>query len=80
MNTKSMEPFGLALLSYFEGNSNAELTFRRSDGKEETLPVSLFFRELSDFSVIEKTSIELCKGHVLDIGVGAGSQSIVFAS
>jgi SAM-dependent methyltransferase len=77
MNPKSMEPFGMALLAYFEGNSNAELTMRRDDGKEGTIPARLFFRELPDFSIIEKTSTDLCKGHVLDIGAGAGSQSIV---
>jgi len=50
---------------------------RRDDGKEGTIPARLFFRELLDFSIIEKTSTELCEGHVLDIGAGAGSQSIV---
>lgn len=77
MNPKSMEPFGMALLAYFEGNPNAQLTMRRDDGKEAVVPASLFFREWPDFSFMEKTSTEICQGHVLDIGAGAGSQSMV---
>jgi SAM-dependent methyltransferase len=77
MNPEAMEPFGMALLDYFQGGSSAELIVRRDDGKEAAVPVSHFFRELSGFTDMEKTATELCKGHILDIGCGTGSQSIV---
>jgi SAM-dependent methyltransferase len=76
VNPQAMEPFGMALLAYFEGCVNAELIVRRDDGKEAPLPASLFFREQADFTDIEKAAIELCKGHVLDIGAGTGLHSV----
>ncbi len=76
MNPEAMEPFGMALQAYFEGSSNAELVFRRDDGWEGVLPASLFFREPSAFTSIEKTAVGLCRGHILDIGAGTGSLSI----
>ncbi len=77
MNAKAMEPFGKALVAYAEGDSNAELIVRRNDGREETLPVSLFFRGEAEFSPIDRLAIELCHGSVLDIGAGAGPHSAV---
>ena len=77
MNPLAMEPFGLALLDYYNGNSNAEILFRRDDGKEVVLPVSYFFRNSDDFSIIENMAVKLCKGRVLDIGAGTGSQSLM---
>ena len=76
MNQQAMEPFGLALLDYFKGNSKAELIFIRDDSLKVVQPVSIFFRDQSQFTSIEKTALNLCKGDVLDIGAGTGSQSI----
>lgn len=76
MDPQVMEPFGLALLSFFEGHSDAELIIRRDDGEELTLPASRFFREPSEFTQIEESALGLCKGHVLDVGAGAGIHSL----
>ncbi len=76
MNPKAMEPFGMALRAHFEGSPNVKLIVRRDDGKEATLPASVFFREPAEFTDIEKTAIELSEGRVLDIGAGAGSLSL----
>jgi SAM-dependent methyltransferase len=77
MNAGAMEPFGKALLAYLEGDAGAEVIIRRDDGREGVLPASLFFRSEPDFTEIERTATDLCQGRVLDIGVGAGSQSAV---
>lgn len=77
MNQLAMKPYGLALLDYFNGNSKAELIFRRDDGNEFVLPVSVFFRDRNNFTSIEEEAIKLCRGLVLDIGAGTGSQSFV---
>jgi len=77
MNAKAMEPFGKALVAYLGGDSSADVIVRRDDGQETALPASLFFRDESDFTELEKTAMELCEGRVLDIGAGAGSQSVV---
>ncbi|MBN1833104.1 MAG: class I SAM-dependent methyltransferase [Deltaproteobacteria bacterium] len=77
MNSKAMEPFGKALLAYFEGDTTAELMIRREDGQESTLPVSLFFRDPSKFTPIDKAVMDYCRGHILDVGAGTGVHSLV---
>jgi SAM-dependent methyltransferase len=71
-----MEPFGKALFAYLGGDSGAELVVRRDDGAEVRLPVRLFFRDEPEFTELERTAIEFCKGRVLDIGAATGSQSV----
>ncbi|MGA1842054.1 MAG: class I SAM-dependent methyltransferase [bacterium] len=70
MNPKAMEPYGMALLAYYKGETNAELIVRRDDGQETPLPVKFFFRDPS--SPIDNAAIDRCTGHVLDIGAGTG--------
>jgi SAM-dependent methyltransferase len=77
MNQKAMEPYGAALLAYFQGDTGAQLLVRRDDGQESPLPISYFFREPSQFTPIERTAIERCAGHVLDAGAGTGLHSLV---
>ena len=77
MNVSAMEPFGKALLAFQNGDSGAEFLLRRDDGHEATIPAWLFFRNEAQFSDLEKSALELCKGSVLDIGCGAGSHSLV---
>jgi SAM-dependent methyltransferase len=77
MNQKAMEPYGTALLAYFQGDTGAKLLVRRDDGQEAPLPVSHFFREPSQFTAIEKAAIERCAGHVLDAGAGTGIHSLI---
>ncbi len=73
MNPKAMEPFGMALLAYYEGDTHAELIIHRDDGQDAPLPVSFFFRNPS--SPIDNAAISRCQGHVLDVGAGAGLHS-----
>ncbi|MFH0990101.1 MAG: methyltransferase domain-containing protein [bacterium] len=76
MATHSMNPYGLALLDYFHGDVAACLDVLRDDGLEFKLPVSTFFKDPEQFTLIEKTALALCSGNVLDIGAGAGSHSL----
>ncbi|MHC4695962.1 MAG: class I SAM-dependent methyltransferase [Planctomycetota bacterium] len=77
MDPKAMDPFGKALLAYFEGDTTAELIVRRDDGQEIPIPVSYFFRDPSAFTPIDNAAIEHCTGHVLDVGAGAGLHGLV---
>lgn len=77
MNPKAMEPYGAALLAYFQGDTDAKLLVRRDDGQESPLPISYFFREPPQFTPIEKAALERCTGHVLDAGAGTGLHSLV---
>jgi SAM-dependent methyltransferase len=77
MSDSAMDPFGQALLAYFEGDTDAELIIRRDDGKESPLPVSVFFRQPGQFSSIDLAAIAHCDGHVLDAGAGTGLHSLI---
>ena len=76
MSQKSMEPFGLALKEFYEGNKQAKVIFNRDDGLREDLYVFPYFRTEKDFSLIEKQAIALCRGTILDIGAGVGPHSL----
>lgn len=77
MNPSAMQPYGAALLAYFEGNTSAELILHRDDGHQAALPVSHFFREPSAFTSTDSAAIVYCVGRVLDVGAGAGLHSLV---
>ncbi|MHA1645967.1 MAG: class I SAM-dependent methyltransferase [Promethearchaeota archaeon] len=71
-----MEPFGLALTDYYTGKVVGELIMHRDDGSKDKHPVEYYFREPSDFSLMEKEALEICKGKILDIGAGVGPSSL----
>jgi SAM-dependent methyltransferase len=77
MNPKAMEPQGLALCAFYEGDHAAELIIHRDDGVDDAMCVSHFFRDQSEFTGIEMEAIDLCSGHVLDAGAGTGLHSLV---
>ncbi len=76
MDPRAMEPYGAALLAYFEGDHRAELVIRREDGQEARLPVAGSFRTAAAFSALERLALEHCRGRVLDVGAGAGLHSL----
>lgn len=80
MDLKPMEPYGLALLDYFNGNHSATTVVHRDDGQDVGLPASVFFRGVAEFSAIEREAIDLCFGKVLDIGAGTGRHSLILQS
>jgi SAM-dependent methyltransferase len=77
MNPEAMEPFGKALDTYFKGDTTAELIIHRDDGKIDSIPVHIFFRSPSELTAIDKLALDLCQGHILDIGAGSGVHSLV---
>jgi hypothetical protein len=76
MTNESMKPYGLALLDYNNGNTDTVLLYERDDGFVEQGPVSIFFRKPSEFFKHEHKALDLCYGHILDIGAGAGIHSL----
>ncbi len=77
MNPDAMAPYGQSLLDYLAGDASASVVVRRDDGYTDDLPASEFFRSPSGFSAIEQRALKLCRGHVLDVGAGAGCHSLV---
>lgn len=80
MVADAMEPHGLALLAYFQGDTDAQLLILRDDGLADPIPVSHFFRSPDEFSSIERTALDHCRGRVLDIGAGTGIHALVLES
>lgn len=70
-----MNPFSAALLDYHNGDESAAFVMLRDDGFRQRVPVSVFFSK-EDFPPLEAHALELCQGHVLDIGAAAGRHSI----
>ncbi len=71
-----MEPFGLALKDYWDGNKLAKVIFHRDDGLVDDYFVRDCFRKPEDFSELEKKALESCFGKILDLGAGVGPHSL----
>jgi cyclopropane fatty-acyl-phospholipid synthase-like methyltransferase len=67
---------GQAMLDYYAGKEEIKLLIHTSYGEPEDMPVEVFFRELEDFTKLEKLALKNCKGEILDIGAAAGSFSM----
>ncbi len=68
---------GKALLDYWEGSEEVELTVHCSHAENETMNASYFFREWDQMPELEKSAIHLVKGVTLDIGSGVGSHALL---
>ena len=75
MNPEAMRPYGNALLDYHRGNLSATLIIYRDDGWRDELPMGMFFRQSQGYD-LERTALDLCHGHVLDVGAGTGIHSL----
>jgi SAM-dependent methyltransferase len=76
MNKNAMTLYGLALLDFYNGNRDSFVTLHRDDDEKFDLPISIFFNDEHNFSVIEMKALELCVGNVLDVGAGTGRHSL----
>jgi len=68
--------FGKAILDYQTGNAPENLITETSISEEDEMSVAYLFRSYKEMPKIEKTALDLTKGHVLDVGCGAGSHSL----
>ncbi len=71
-----MDIFGKALLDYQNGNYSEDIKTFSSLDEEDRIPLPYLFREFKEMPILEQKALELCRGHVLDIGCGAGSHSL----
>lgn len=72
---KSIELFGTALRSFFEGNDQSKLIVRYPDRDPAIIHISVFFRKADELQ-IDKEAISLCRGRILDIGAGTGDHAL----
>ena len=71
-----MDIFGKALLDYQKGIYTEDIITYSSLDEEDTIPLPYLFRKFKEMPKLEQKALRLCKGHILDIGSGAGSHSL----
>lgn len=73
---KRNDPMGAAIRDFYETGKAARLRVFATRFDEDELPVATLFRKEDDMPMLEKQALSLCKGHVLDVGAGAGCHSL----
>jgi len=71
--SSAYHPHGAALLDCFRGNRDATLVCHQ-DGERDDVPAAFWLRD--SFDALEELALELCRGHVLDVGAGAGVHAL----
>lgn len=67
---------GNALLDYQNGYYTEDIITSTSISDEDILPLPYLFRSFKDMPKLEQKALRLAKGHILDVGCGAGSHSL----
>lgn len=68
--------FGKALLDYQNGNYTEDIITSTNISEDDELPLPYLFRSFKEMPKLEQKALKLAKGHVLDVGCGAGSHSL----
>ncbi len=77
MNADAIRPQGEAIRDYFAGDNGALLIMVSDDGERMEVPAKIYFRKPSEWPLLERLSVDACRGRVLDVGAGAGCHSLV---
>lgn len=72
-----VDVLGMALLDYLQGNYTEDIITSTNISNDDVLPLPYLFRNKAEMPSIEKAALKHCKGHVLDVGCGAGSHSLI---
>ena len=68
---------GRAILEYHRGHRGSVIRTRINGRPDQPMNPALFFRPFREMKAYEKEALRRCRGHILDIGAGAGSHSLV---
>lgn len=74
--TPATDPMGQAIADYHREGKAHELVVRSSMFDDDQLPVPHLFRTPLHMPPLEQEALRHCRGHVLDVGAGAGSHSL----
>ena len=72
----SKDIIGKAIQDYHNGKYTEDIIVQSPDFDDDTIPIPYLFRSFDEMPVIEQKALQLCQGHVLDVGCGAGSHSL----
>lgn len=67
---------GKAMLDFYHGKDTGPLITETNISEADELPLPYLFRSYTEMPAIEQKALQVCKGHVLDAGCGAGSHSL----
>jgi SAM-dependent methyltransferase len=70
------DPVGTAILDYMHGDKQAKIVVVSSLTEDDEIPVDYLFRTPEEMPELERLALEQCRGHVLDVGAGAGCHSL----
>jgi SAM-dependent methyltransferase len=62
--------------AWWRGDAAARVAVRNTFGEPQYLWMAYFFRCADQFSYLENKALSFCRGHVLDVGAGAGSHAL----
>lgn len=71
------DPFGEAILDYFESGKAPDLIINSNYTEDENIPVSYLFRTKKEMPKTELAALENCRGKILDVGAAAGCHAIL---
>ena len=70
------DPLGAMMLDYLEGNRNAFVEVESPTLEMWLMDGRTMFRDYREMDELEKRSLQLCKGKILDVGAGSGCHSL----
>lgn len=66
------DPIGYAILEYADKRRPEDIIVSSDICEDDIIPLEVLFRKYDEMPEIEKKALGLAKGHVLDVGAGAG--------
>lgn len=66
------DPIGLAISDYAANKVTPDIIVHSDLCDDDVMPVPYLFRLYENMPPIEKKALDMCKGHILDVGAGAG--------
>jgi len=76
----SKDIYGDALLDYQQNLYSEDIRTYSSLAEEDSMPLSYLFRSYDKMPILEQKALATCKGHILDLGAGAGNHSLYLQS
>ncbi len=71
------DPIGAAVLDYLAGKKTGNITVACNLADDDFIPVDYLFRQEEEMPELETIALQECRGHVLDVGAGAGCHSLL---
>ncbi len=73
---ESKDPLGAMARDYLQGKEQVRVRVDSSCVDMGPMSGNVLFRTLSQMDAIERKALDLCRGHILDVGAGAGCHSL----